>query len=114
MQIQKRPADGTLDEQRLTLYLPAFVLDWAEQQASRAGVSTVQLYCAGLLRSAIEDQLERSPWVAEARVATDFPHGASIEIRERVPIATYAGSDGRFRIIDVEGRVVAVEFWTYG
>ena len=54
----------------------------------------------------IEVQLERSPWVREARVATDFPHSASIEIRERVPLATYQGPDGRFRIIDVEGRVV--------
>jgi cell division protein FtsQ len=54
----------------------------------------------------VEAQLERSPWVREARVTTDFPHSASIEIRERVPLATYQGPDGRFRIIDVEGRVV--------
>jgi cell division protein FtsQ len=54
----------------------------------------------------VEAQLERSPWVREARVTTDFPHTASIEIRERVPLATYQGPDGRFRIIDVEGRVV--------
>ncbi len=57
---------------------------------------------------ALETQLERSPWVADARVATDFPHGASIEIRERVPLATYVGTDNRWRIIDVEGRVVDV------
>ncbi|MCU1400581.1 MAG: ftsQ [Acidimicrobiales bacterium] len=57
---------------------------------------------------AIEVQLERSPWVREARVSTDFPHKASIELLERVPLATYAGPDGRFRIIDVQGRVVDV------
>lgn len=56
----------------------------------------------------IEAQLERTPWVRSARVTTDFPHKASIELLERVPIATYAGPDGRFRIIDVEGRVVDV------
>lgn len=56
----------------------------------------------------IEAQLERTPWVRSARVTTDFPHGASIELLERVPLATYAGPDGRFRIIDVEGRVVDV------
>lgn len=56
----------------------------------------------------LETQLERSPWVADARVATDFPHGASIEIRERVPLATYVGTDNRWRIIDVDGRVVDV------
>ena len=55
---------------------------------------------------AVEVQLERSPWVRAARVTTDFPHSASIEIRERVPLATYQGPDGRFRIIDVEGHVV--------
>jgi cell division septal protein FtsQ len=57
---------------------------------------------------AIESRLEKSPWVREARVSTDFPHGASIEIREREPLATYQGTDNRFRIIDVEGRVVDV------
>ncbi|MCU1365303.1 MAG: ftsQ, partial [Ilumatobacteraceae bacterium] len=56
----------------------------------------------------IEVQLERSPWVREARVSTDFPHKASIELLERVPLATYAGPDGKYRIIDVEGRVVDV------
>ncbi len=62
---QSKPADANLDEQRLTLYLPAFVLDWAEQQASQAGVATVQEYCAGLLRDAIEDVRSRDR-VAEA------------------------------------------------
>ncbi|MCU1393024.1 MAG: ftsQ [Ilumatobacteraceae bacterium] len=56
----------------------------------------------------IEAQLERSPWVREARVSVHFPHTASIELLERVPLATYAGPDGKFRIIDVEGRVVDV------
>ena len=66
---QKRPSDLNLDEQRLTLYLPAFVLDWAEQQASQEGVSTVQIYCAGLLREAIEDRRSREQ-VAEAEART--------------------------------------------
>ncbi|MEO7397995.1 MAG: FtsQ-type POTRA domain-containing protein [Ilumatobacteraceae bacterium] len=56
----------------------------------------------------IESQLERNPWVREARVMTDFPDSATVEIVERVPIATYQGSDGRFRIIDVEGAVLVV------
>jgi cell division protein FtsQ len=56
----------------------------------------------------IEAQLERSPWVRDARVSTHFPHSATIEIRERVPLATYQGPDGKFRIIDVEGQVVDV------
>jgi len=62
---QRRPADLNLDEQRLTLYLPAHMLDLAEDQANRAGVSTVQEYCARLLRDAIED-VRRRDQAAEA------------------------------------------------
>ena len=56
----------------------------------------------------IESQLEKNPWVREARVTTDFPDRAAIEIVERVPLATYEGADTRWRIIDVEGAVVDV------
>jgi hypothetical protein len=51
---QGKPVVGNLDEQRITLYLPAFVLDQAEDQAFRAGYPTVQQYGAALLRDAIE------------------------------------------------------------
>ncbi len=57
---------------------------------------------------AAEDRLEQIPYVDSARVRTDFPNGATIEIREREPVATTAGADGRFRILDREGRVVDV------
>ena len=57
---------------------------------------------------AAEDRLEEIPYVETARVRTDFPSGATIEIREREPIATTQGADGRFRILDREGRVVDV------
>ncbi len=56
----------------------------------------------------IEVELERSPWVRSARVTTHFPHTATIEILERTPLATYVGSDNRFRIIDDQGVVVDV------
>jgi hypothetical protein len=62
---QGKPVDGTLDEQRQTLYLPAYMLDLAEDQANRAGVPTVQEYCARLLRDAIED-VRRRDQAAEA------------------------------------------------
>ncbi len=58
--------------------------------------------------NAIEAQLEKNPWIREARVSTDFPDRASIEIVERIPLATYQGSDGRWRIIDVDGAVLVV------
>ena len=56
----------------------------------------------------IERQLEASPWIESARVSTDFPHHVLVDIRERKPAATYAGSDGMFRVIDREGRVLTV------
>ena len=55
-----------------------------------------------------ERDLEAIPWVEDARVTTDFPHGAKIEIRERAPAATFEGQDGRFRVIDTHGRVLDV------
>jgi cell division protein FtsQ len=57
---------------------------------------------------AAERELEAIPWVDQARVRTRFPHGVSIEIRERVALATYAGPDGQFRVIDSDGRVLDV------
>lgn len=57
---------------------------------------------------AIEKQLRADPWVESVKVATDFPHGVHIDIRERKPVAAFQGGDGRFRIIDYEGRVLDV------
>jgi cell division protein FtsQ len=55
-----------------------------------------------------EEELESIPWVQNARVRVDFPNAAMIEIRERTPVATMAGIDGRFRVLDNEGRVLDV------
>lgn len=55
-----------------------------------------------------EETLEAVPWVERARVTTDFPHGARIDIRERKALATFQGADGRFRVIDIQGRVLDV------
>ncbi len=57
---------------------------------------------------AAERTLEAIPWVERARVTTDFPDSAHIEIRERTPLATYQGADGQYRVIDNEGRVLDV------
>ena len=91
------------------------------KQVSPSGVSprTAASYDAAVARieghpvllvdtHAIESQLEKNPWIREARVTTDFPDSASIEIVERVPIATYVGADTRWRIIDVDGVIVDV------
>ena len=41
-------------------------------------------------------------------MTTDFPHGATIEIRERRPTIAYLAADGRYRVLDGEGRVLDV------
>jgi cell division protein FtsQ len=56
----------------------------------------------------IERELEGIAWVESARVSTTFPHTVFIDIRERKPIATFAASDGKFRVIDRDGRVLDV------
>ena len=70
-----------------------------------------ELEGANVLRvdtAAAERTLEAIPWVADARVTTDFPHGARIEIRERRPMVAYLAADGRYRVLDSNGRVLDV------
>jgi cell division protein FtsQ len=57
---------------------------------------------------AVEAEVEAIPWVRDARVRATFPDSASIEIRERTPVAAMMGADGRARVIDVDGRVLAL------
>ena len=57
---------------------------------------------------AMERRLQADPWVERVRVQTDFPHRVVIDIRERKPVASFQGGDGRFRIIDYQGRVLDV------
>ncbi len=57
---------------------------------------------------AAERALEAVPWVERATVVTDFPHTVFIDVRERRPVATFQGSDQRFRVIDTQGRVLDV------
>jgi cell division septal protein FtsQ len=55
-----------------------------------------------------ERELEAIPWVEAARVSVDFPNSASIQLRERIPVASYQGPDGQFRVLDSKGRVLDV------
>ncbi len=55
-----------------------------------------------------EGELEASPWVESAKVTTHFPHDVTIDIRERHPQAAFVGSDQQWRVIDRDGRVLAV------
>ncbi len=51
-----RPADSGTDLDRLILYVPTRILDMAESLAEKAGVPTVQDYCALLLMRALENE----------------------------------------------------------
>lgn len=57
---------------------------------------------------AAELALEALPWVERAFVRTDFPDRVFIDVRERQPLATFVGSDGRYRVIDRNGFVLDV------
>lgn len=56
----------------------------------------------------VEARVEAIPWVQQARVRTDFPNSASIEIRERTPVAAMQGADGKVRVLDRDGRVLGL------
>ena len=55
-----------------------------------------------------EARVEEIAWVESARVTTQFPDAATIEIRERTPVASLLGEDLRSRVLDADGRVLAV------
>jgi hypothetical protein len=48
------------------------------------------------------------PWVSDVRVTTRFPGKAIVEISEREPVVWYVGADGKARIVDARGHVIAV------
>ncbi len=54
----------------------------------------------------IEERLEQFPWIERAFVTTDFPNRVLIDVRERQPLATFVGSDSRYRVIDRDGYVL--------
>lgn len=102
---QRGPGPANLDEQRLTLYLPAHLLDWAEDQAARAGEATVQVYCARLLGDAIEAEHSRGAVAsAEARQGVFEGLRAIADDPEYLAewVASVAPAGGRHEISVVE------------
>lgn len=56
----------------------------------------------------MEREIAEIPWVDDVTVRTDLPNGLRIDIRERRPVASFPASDGLFRVLDPEGRVLDV------
>ena len=58
--------------------------------------------------NAAQKLLETDPWIESVRIKTYLPGRAVIEINERVPVAWFVGVDNQGRVIDQDGRVLAV------
>jgi cell division septal protein FtsQ len=58
--------------------------------------------------AAAQKLLETDPWIESARIKTYLPSRAVIEVNERVPAAWFLGVDNQARVIDQDGRVLAV------
>ena len=52
--------------------------------------------------------LLEDPWVSEVRITTHFPSRVVVEVSERVPVVWYVGTDGKARMVDARGKVIAV------
>ena len=58
--------------------------------------------------NAAQKLLETDPWIESVRIKTYLPGRAVIEIQERLPVAWFLGVDNQGRVIDQDGRVLAV------
>jgi cell division septal protein FtsQ len=58
--------------------------------------------------NAVARRLEALPWIRYASVTMDFPHTVKVQIAERVPVAAFYSTDNQWRVIDIDGRVIAV------
>ncbi|MEY3749250.1 MAG: UDP-N-acetylmuramate dehydrogenase [Actinomycetota bacterium] len=82
-------------------YADARLVDAVVQSLKGKSVLTVDTATA-------EARLEGDPWIADARISTYLPNRAVIEVSERIPVAWFLGVDNRARVIDLEGRVLAI------
>ena len=83
------------------MYVDARLVDAVTQSLKGNSVLTVDTATA-------EARLEGDPWVLDARITTYLPNRAVIEISERIPVAWFLGVDNRARVIDIDGRVLAI------
>jgi cell division protein FtsQ len=58
--------------------------------------------------ASVRTRLEADPWVRKVRVSRDWPHTIRIEVVERRPVASFAGPDNQVRVVDGDGRVLAI------
>lgn len=55
----------------------------------------------------VRRQIEALPWVASVRVSRQWPRSVRIDVVERRPAASLFQVDGTWRLVDLDGRVLA-------
>jgi cell division protein FtsQ len=55
-----------------------------------------------------QDAILLQPWVRRVRIVRTWPRTITIDIAERTPVAAVQAEDQNWRVIDVEGRVLAL------
>jgi len=83
-------------------YVDAEVLARVEESMRGTSVFTGDLDSA-------RRRIEGDPWVKIARLRWYLPDRVVIDIVERTPVAWFVGVDNRSRVLDMDGRVLAVE-----
>lgn len=58
--------------------------------------------------SAVRERVLEIPWVSEAEVTRQWPGSIVIAVGERVPISVISVADGRWMLVDREGRALEV------
>src|SRR5262249_7915567 len=89
-----RPDDPNAEPQRLTLYIPAGLLDLADALSRRAGAETVQIYCEELLMEAIQARA-RQEKLDEAAARHGPFEGRGAVAHDPEHLAAWTASSGR-------------------
>jgi hypothetical protein len=78
----------------------------------REVLATAGLQSGSLMLNVHPDQMARRldalPWVETATVSRHWPNSVAIRISERQPVAVVGAGPGRFAVVDLSGRVLAV------
>ena len=82
-------------------YTDSVLIDKVRESLRGASVFTADLDGA-------QRRLEGDPWVKRARLDYYLPNRVVIEVDERVAVAWFVGVDNRARVLDFDGRVLAV------
>lgn len=83
-----------------------YYTDAAAVQAVADSLRGQPLYRADLGKA--QNDLLLQPWVRRARIVRTWPRSVTIDISERTPVAAVQAEDSEWRVIDVEGRVLAL------